>query len=38
MVLAHNHGFPVHEVRVIQRIVEEKVDEIRDHWRKHFTR
>lgn len=34
--LAQNYGLPEKELREIRRIVEERKDEIRDSWRKHF--
>jgi len=34
--LAINHGLSQKELRELERIVEEKADEIRKHWDKHF--
>ena len=34
--LAINEGLPSQEVTTIGKIVEERADEIRDAWRKHF--
>ena len=34
--LAVNEGLPSQEVTAIGKIVEERADEIRDAWRKHF--
>ena len=34
--LAINEGLPSQEVTAIGKIVEERADEIRDAWRKHF--
>jgi hypothetical protein len=34
--LAMSKGFKVVELSELKRIVEEKQDEIRDHWRQHF--
>ena len=34
--LAMSKGFKVVELSELKRIVEEKQDEIRDHWRRHF--
>ena len=34
--LAVNRGFKSVEISELQRIVEERQNEIRDHWRRHF--
>jgi len=34
--LALNKGFKSVELSELQRIVEERQNEIRDHWRRHF--
>lgn len=34
--LARNQGFTQHQIRLIQEIVKEREDEIRDAWEKHF--
>lgn len=34
--LAINHGLSQKELRELEKIVEEKADEIRKHWDKHF--
>ena len=37
-VLANNHGFSQREVREIRNIIEERQQEIRDAWDRHFGR
>ncbi|MEL6820925.1 MAG: DUF4160 domain-containing protein [Calditrichota bacterium] len=34
--LANNYGFSAKEVRIIQKIIEERQDEIAASWNKHF--
>lgn len=34
--LARSQGFTQHQIRLIQEIVKEREDEIRDAWKKHF--
>lgn len=34
--LAENYGFSAKELREIQRVIEEKQDDIQSSWRKHF--
>ena len=34
--LAVNHGLPDHDLRTMRRIIEERVDEIREAWNRHF--
>jgi hypothetical protein len=34
--LAINHGLSPRELKELEKIVEEKADEIRKHWNKHF--
>jgi Domain of unknown function (DUF4160) len=35
--LATAKGFRAVELSELQRVIEERQDEIRDHWRRHFT-
>jgi hypothetical protein len=35
--LAQNYGLSDRELRTIQKIVEERKDEIEDSWKKHFA-
>ncbi len=34
--LARSHGLSKREIEVIQDIIEERKDDIVDHWRRHF--
>jgi hypothetical protein len=34
--LARSHGLSEREIKVIQDIIEERKDDIVDHWRRHF--
>ena len=34
--LAVNHGLNIHDLKELERVVEEKADELRDHWDTHF--
>ncbi len=34
--LAVSHGLPDHDLRTMRRIIEERVDEIREAWNRHF--
>jgi len=34
--LAVHHGLPDHDLRTMRRIIEERVDEIREAWNRHF--
>lgn len=36
ITLAVNHGLSAHEVRELQRVVEEQRDDIIQYWRDHF--
>ncbi|MCZ6633345.1 MAG: DUF4160 domain-containing protein [bacterium] len=36
VALANHYGFSQKELRTIRKIVEERIDEIRDSWQKHF--
>lgn len=36
--LAKSHGFSDRELRRIQQVVEERKDDIVQHWRAHFSR
>jgi hypothetical protein len=35
--LAQNYGLSQRELRDIQKIIEERKDEIKNNWKKHFT-
>lgn len=36
--LAQNHGLSEREIRTIQKIIEDRLDEIEAAWKKHFSR
>jgi hypothetical protein len=36
IALAVNHGLPEHELSTIQQTIEERIDEIREAWNRHF--
>ena len=36
VALAQNVGFSDKKIGILQKIIEERYDEIRDSWRKHF--
>ena len=38
VALAVNHGLSARELRELQELIEERKEEIREHWRKHFKR
>lgn len=36
IALENNYGFNIHQLREIQKIIEEHKDEIEKSWKKHF--
>jgi len=36
VVLANNYGFTRKELRELEKIIQERRDEIEQHWREHF--
>ncbi|MBI5149783.1 MAG: DUF4160 domain-containing protein [Candidatus Omnitrophica bacterium] len=38
IALENNYGFNIHQLREIQKIIEEHKDEIEKSWKKHFKR
>jgi len=36
VTLAHNYGLSLRQLREVQRIIEERGDEIQNSWKKHF--
>lgn len=38
IALENNYGFAIHQLREIQKIIEEHKNEIEKSWKKHFKR
>lgn len=36
--LAQNHGIPARDLRIVEDLIEDHVNEIRKAWKKHFDR